>query len=530
MLSKAKLSILGQLGGLRTYIIIAVALYLVVFNLERLGLQRGAAIGISNATYVLLIGIAITLLAFPNVANASFALLLSAVAVIYIIIDVIPDPTFSPVNYLLGLVTLAITLGVMRSLSSAVLNYEEDTEKLVMDPTNIQVLPYYIGERRVNQEIFRLHRANRPLSIVYCSVVDDEAYPYDLMEITDQTIGKHIDEMYKRRQYQVQLARAIISLAYKSDIIVQHGDALMVCLSEATELEAQRFIERLSIFVASNIKAKLLIGLASFPQEGKNFDDLVHMARGKMRFFGNMGGDTQSQRRRGDVLVDIGQQLEIEQRSEWLNRLAYQSPSAKAIYRPIKRVMDILMCAAVMPAVLPVCAIVALAIYFDDRGPILYHQFRTGYGGKRFRMHKFRTMIVNAPALEPKKVIGEDGTEMYIWPDKDEDDPRITRVGRFLRKTSLDEIPQIFNVVLGDMSVVGPRPTTWDVSMYTPLQIERLTVVPGITGLWQVSARESKNPDERLLWDLKYVEKMGFWLDIQILWRTAMQVVKKGGV
>lgn len=530
MLSKAKLSILGQLGGLRTYIIIAVALYLVVFNLERLGLQQGAAIGISNATYVLLIGIAITLLAFPNVANASFALLLSAVAVIYIIIDVIPDPTFSPVNYLLGLVTLAITLGVMRSLSSAVLNYEEDTEKLVMDPTNIQVLPYYIGERRVNQEIFRLHRANRPLSIVYCSVVDDEAYPYDLMEITDQTIGKHIDEMYKRRQYQVQLARAIISLAYKSDIIVQHGDALMVCLSEATELEAQRFIERLSIFVASNIKAKLLIGLASFPQEGKNFDDLVHMARGKMRFFGNMGGDTQSQRRRGDVLVDIGQQLEIEQRSEWLNRLAYQSPSAKAIYRPIKRVMDILMCAAVMPAVLPVCAIVALAIYFDDRGPILYHQFRTGYGGKRFRMHKFRTMIVNAPALEPKKVIGEDGTEMYIWPDKDEDDPRITRVGRFLRKTSLDEIPQIFNVVLGDMSVVGPRPTTWDVSMYTPLQIERLTVVPGITGLWQVSARESKNPDERLLWDLKYVEKMGFWLDIQILWRTAMQVVKKGGV
>jgi lipopolysaccharide/colanic/teichoic acid biosynthesis glycosyltransferase len=243
-----------------------------------------------------------------------------------------------------------------------------------------------------------------------------------------------------------------------------------------------------------------------------------------------MGGDTQSQRRRGDVLVDIGQQLEIEQRSEWLNRLAYQSPSAKAIYRPIKRVMDILMCAALMPVVLPVCGIVALAIYFDDGGPILYHQFRTGYGGKRFRMHKFRTMIVNAPTLEPKKVIGEDGTEMYIWPDKDEDDPRITRVGRFLRKTSLDEIPQIFNVVLGDMSVVGPRPTTWDVSMYTPLQIERLTVVPGITGLWQVSARESKNPDERLLWDLKYVEKMGFWLDIQILWRTAMQVVKKGGV
>src|SRR5690606_37570541 len=147
MVSKAKSSILGQMGGLRTYAIIAVALYLVFFNLERLGLQQDSVVGISNATYILLIGIAITLLAFPNVANASFALLLSVVAVVYIVIDVIPDQSFSPINYLLGLGILAITLGVMRSLSSAVLNYEEDTEKLVMDPANVQILPYYIGER-----------------------------------------------------------------------------------------------------------------------------------------------------------------------------------------------------------------------------------------------------------------------------------------------------------------------------------------------------------------------------------------------
>jgi lipopolysaccharide/colanic/teichoic acid biosynthesis glycosyltransferase len=173
---------------------------------------------------------------------------------------------------------------------------------------------------------------------------------------------------------------------------------------------------------------------------------------------------------------------------------------------------------------------VALAIYLDDGAPVFYMQDRTGFGGKRFRMYKFRTMIVNAPTLPATKVVTEDGHEINAWPDKEKDDPRITRVGRFLRKTSLDEIPQIFNVLWGDMSLVGPRPTTWDVSMYTLHQTERLTVAPGLTGLWQVSARESKNPDERLLWDLKYVEKMSFWLDIQILWRTVMQVVDKGGV
>ena len=168
----------------------------------------------------------------------------------------------------------------------------------------------------------------------------------------------------------------------------------------------------------------------------------------------------------------------------------------------------------------------ALAIWIDDPGPIFFVQMRTGKGGRRFPMYKFRTMVKDAE--EKKKELAH--LNELTWPDfKITNDPRITRVGRILRKTSLDELPQVFNVLKGDMSLVGPRPTSFDSSTYSLWHTERLEVLPGITGLWQVSGRSSLDFDERLRLDIEYIERRSLWLDIQILFRTVAAVFTQRG-
>lgn len=195
-------------------------------------------------------------------------------------------------------------------------------------------------------------------------------------------------------------------------------------------------------------------------------------------------------------------------------------------YELAKRIMDVSLCLMVLPFVLPVFLICALLIWLDDPGPIFFKQLRTGKGGARFRMYKFRTMVTNAEELKQKYAHLNELT----WPDfKMTNDPRVTRVGRILRKTSLDELPQIINVLKGDMSLVGPRPTSFDVSTYSLRHTERLEVLPGITGLWQISGRSDIDFDQRLLLDIEYIERRSLWFDIQILFRTVIAVFKQEG-
>ena len=195
-------------------------------------------------------------------------------------------------------------------------------------------------------------------------------------------------------------------------------------------------------------------------------------------------------------------------------------------YRLSKRILDLVLCAFFLPVLLPVIGICALLIWLDDPGPIFFRQYRTGKGGKRFKMFKLRTMATNAEALKQKYAHLNELT----WPDfKITNDPRVTRVGRILRKTSLDELPQIFNVIKGDMSLVGPRPTSFDVSTYKLWHTERLEVLPGLTGLWQVSGRSDLDFDERLRLDIAYIERQSLWLDIQILIRTVTVVFTQDG-
>jgi lipopolysaccharide/colanic/teichoic acid biosynthesis glycosyltransferase len=195
-------------------------------------------------------------------------------------------------------------------------------------------------------------------------------------------------------------------------------------------------------------------------------------------------------------------------------------------YRVIKRLFDLTLCFLALPVLLPIIGLCALLVWIDDPGPIFFRQWRTGKGGKRFVMYKLRTMCANAEELKLQYAHLNELT----WPDfKISNDPRLTRMGRLLRKTSLDELPQIFNIIKGDMSLVGPRPTSFDVSTYSLWHTERLEVLPGLTGLWQVNGRSSLDFDQRLRLDIEYIERQSFWLDVEILVRTVFAVFSQRG-
>jgi len=199
----------------------------------------------------------------------------------------------------------------------------------------------------------------------------------------------------------------------------------------------------------------------------------------------------------------------------------------KTAYLRAKRGLDLLIVMLVFPLWAPVLALCVLLIKLESPfDPVFFLQQRTGKGGRRFSMYKFRTMVVNAEALkEQLQHLNE-----LQYPDfKISNDPRITRVGWLLRKTSLDELPQLINVIRGDMSLVGPRPTSFSSDTYQLWQTERLDVIPGITGLWQIVGRGSTEFDVRLRLDIAYIERSCLWLDLQILFRTFSCVLQQHG-
>ena len=186
-------------------------------------------------------------------------------------------------------------------------------------------------------------------------------------------------------------------------------------------------------------------------------------------------------------------------------------------YAAAKRFIDVAVALASLPVVVPVLLICALAIRLDSAGAPFFAQLRTGRGGRRFRMFKLRTMVSNAAELKERYA----HLNELAWPDfKITDDPRVTRVGRFLRRTSLDELPQIFNVLRGDMSLVGPRPTSFSADTYDLWHTARLEVKPGLTGLWQISGRSEIGFDERLRLDIAYIRNRSLGFDLLILLRT----------
>jgi lipopolysaccharide/colanic/teichoic acid biosynthesis glycosyltransferase len=213
---------------------------------------------------------------------------------------------------------------------------------------------------------------------------------------------------------------------------------------------------------------------------------------------------------------------------EWIKKFDPQKRILTGTsYFVTKRFLDLFLVLLSLPLWLPLTAAIALIIRITSPGaPVIFIQLRTGKGGRRFNMYKFRTMIPNAEELKSKYAYMNE----LKWPDfKITDDPRITPIGRFLRKTSLDELPQLFNILRGEMSLVGPRPTSFGPETYKLWHTHRLDVMPGLTGLWQILGRAQLEFDDRLRLDIAYIERACIWLDISILLRTVLAVFESRG-
>lgn len=189
-----------------------------------------------------------------------------------------------------------------------------------------------------------------------------------------------------------------------------------------------------------------------------------------------------------------------------------------------KRIVDILASGILLICLSPVFAATALAIKFEDPGPVFFSQKRVGKWGKFFTMHKFRSMIMNADKVKDELLEQNESEKGVIF--KMKDDPRITKVGKFIRKYSIDELPQLWNVFVGDMSLVGPRPPVpREVSEYKNLDRRRLEVKPGITCIWQVSGRSDIDFEGQVKLDVQYIQNQSFWGDILILLKTIPAVL-----
>lgn len=211
----------------------------------------------------------------------------------------------------------------------------------------------------------------------------------------------------------------------------------------------------------------------------------------------------------------------------------FPTPAVQAaggrVYLLVKRIQDIILSALALLVLSPVLAVIALLIVLDDpsAGPF-FSQIRCGKDGRHFRFYKFRTMCADA---EAQQEMLQKYNEMRGPTFKIREDPRITRFGKFLRRMSLDELPQLVNVLKGDMSLVGPRPPLpSEVAQYTPYQRQRLLVTPGLTCLWQIHlARYSLSFDEWVELDLQYIQKRSFWMDWKIIFLTVKAVMSKNG-
>lgn len=202
----------------------------------------------------------------------------------------------------------------------------------------------------------------------------------------------------------------------------------------------------------------------------------------------------------------------------------------KPFYECIKRIFDLVVSLAAVIVLSPILLVIALAIRLEDRGPILYRAQRVGRGGKPITVYKFRSMRMNADRLED--MLTPEELEEYKKNFKLEHDPRITKVGAFLRKTSLDELPQLFNILSGTLSLVGPRPVLQEeTELYGDKRNLLLSCKPGLTGLWQVSGRSNVTYENgrRQALELQYVSQRSLWLDIKILFWTVGAVVRMDG-
>lgn len=199
----------------------------------------------------------------------------------------------------------------------------------------------------------------------------------------------------------------------------------------------------------------------------------------------------------------------------------------RPFYHVVKRLFDIVASACGLILLFPLFLFLVIKIRSEDGGPAFYSQERIGKNEKPFKMWKFRSMVVDADKMLDKL---EDQNEIDGAMFKIKDDPRVTKIGRVIRKYSLDELPQLWNVLIGDMSLVGPRPPLpSEVEEYTNYDKQRLTVMPGCTGLWQVTRRSEADFDEMVWLDIVYINHSGVWEDLKLIIKTVLVMIHPNG-
>ena len=197
-----------------------------------------------------------------------------------------------------------------------------------------------------------------------------------------------------------------------------------------------------------------------------------------------------------------------------------ENERSNTLYEVIKRIIDIVASFTGLIVLSPLMLVVSILIKLESKGEVIFKQKRVGLNGKEFYMYKFRSMVINAEELKAEL---ESQNEMSGPMFKMKDDPRITRIGKFIRKTSIDELPQLINVIKGDMSLVGPRPSLpKEVVEFEEWMNERLLVKPGLTCYWQVSGRNNIDFEDWMKLDIKYVRERNFWLDIKLILKTIL--------
>ena len=227
------------------------------------------------------------------------------------------------------------------------------------------------------------------------------------------------------------------------------------------------------------------------------------------------------------ALLDVAGPRTTIRPTAGLTLLHVDHPQLAGFRLVLKSLFDRCAAAAALVMLAPVMAVLAATVWLHDRGPALFTQIRVGKDGHSFRMYKFRTMVVDAERRRAELLASNDNDGVLFKLRKD---PRVTAVGALLRRLSLDELPQLYNVFLGHMSLVGPRPALPDeAAVYAEHVRRRLVVKPGLTGLWQVSGRSDLSWEESVRLDLRYVENWSFALDLQIIWKTIWVLVRRSG-
>jgi lipopolysaccharide/colanic/teichoic acid biosynthesis glycosyltransferase len=552
----------------------------ILFNIERPNWFGLGVIDLSSVVYVYAGAMCLVILMLPDLGYIRSEFLGVLALALYLPIRLAwthSDPSHADISILIiELVVVFLTAVVSRIVSLSIANFEKAVENVVLVPEGSRMLPTAEGEEKINNELFRARRYERPVSLLVIHANEIKSIQNRLVERFS------LEAAFRQRYLQNKIVQVVDMSVYRSDIVTTYQDDIVVCLPETADEDAKAFAAALYNMLKIRLNLKVEIGLAVFPRDALISQDLIQMALNHLIKFesdddqtppSDTDDQTKPQKPETELEVKVeAEEEELENTDEqsgflsafknvsrsiidvipslepmtapnpqekssdpdfWVYRFPYSTLTSRSIYGTIKRSIDVIVVMLALPFALPLMGIIALIIYLNDRGPVLFVQERTGVGGRRFKMYKFRSMVVNAEQLlidlAKQGQAKLDHQNRLAEPLKMDRDPRITKIGRFLRKTSLDELPQLFNVLRGDMSLVGPRPTSWGLDSYTLLQTERLSVRPGITGLWQVCSRGTTDFNLWLKWDIIYIDKMSLMFDLKILLQTVNQVVASKG-